>query len=242
MAGLLYKDFAAVKGKLYVIAGVAILLFYIILRFAMPNELGDIFLVTGLVNITTCAFFVILFILEIKLLETDEGRKQKNYFLSLPVTKKQYVASKYIFILIAFYAVLSLGLLLSYICNIDCQSEDMLKLLSGYSGLLPMLVCAFLVVPAIELPFFIIWGSQRGKQIKTGLVMGIFFVIVVYLLFGDLTILDKISVMQIMEYLEKHPDTTMILQVVTPYVSFLLYYLSYRISYAAFARREREDD
>lgn len=242
MAGLLYKDFASVKGKLYVILGVAILLCYGILRFALPNELGDLLLVTGMVNITLWSFFVIVFVMEIKLLETDEGRKQKNYFLSLPVTKKQYVASKYIFILIAFYAVLSFGLLLSFICNIDCQSEDMLKLLSGYSGLLPMLTCMLLIVPAIEMPFFIIWGSKRGKQIKVGLVMGIFFALVVYLLFGDLTILDKISVMQIMEYLEKHPDTMMILNVVTPYVSFLLYYLSYRISYAAFARREREDD
>lgn len=242
MAGLLYKDFATVKGKLYVIAGLVILLFYSIIRFVMPNEFGDILLVTGLVNITILAFGIIIYQLEISILESDEGRKQKNYFLSLPVTKKQYVASKYIFILIAFYGVLSLGLLLSFICNIDCQSEDMLKLLSGYSGLLPVLACVLLVVPAIEMPFFIIWGSKRGKQIKVGLVMGIFFAIVVYLLFGDLTILDKISVMQIIEYLKEHPDMTMILNVVTPYVSFLLYYLSYRISYALFARREREDD
>ncbi len=242
MAGLLYKDFATVKGKLYVIVGVAILLFYSIVRFAMPNEFGDIFLVTGLVNITILAFGIIIYQLEISILEADEGRKQKNYFLSLPVTKKQYVASKYVFILIAFYGVLSLGLLLSFICNIDCQSEDMLKLLSGYSGLLPVLACILLVVPAIEMPFFIIWGSKKGKQIKVGLVMGIFFAIVVYLLFGDLTILDKISVMQIIEYLNEHPDTTMILNVVTPYVSFLLYYLSYRISYTTFERREREDD
>lgn len=242
MAGLLYKDFVALKGKMYVTGALILLALFFGLRLLCTDDAGDFLLISLGMTIPVFAFMGILYQTEISLMETDEGKKQKQYFLSLPVTGKQYVASKYLFILLAFYAVLSWGLLVGYICIINCQTEEMQKMLSTFMGVLPALACGFLVVPTIELPFFIIYGSKRGKRIKTGFLMLFFLAMVVFLLFGDLTILDRISLAAVLAYLEEHPDTFLILQVVAPYASFALYYLSYRISCAQFVRREWEDD
>lgn len=155
MAGLLYKDFAAIKGRVYVVGAVAVLILSLALRLILPKELGDYLLVPGGISIILLAFMGILYQIEVSLLETDEGKKQKHYFLSLPVTGKQYVASKYLFILLAFYFVLSFGLLMGFIFDINCETEEMQKLLIGFMGALPVLACTLLIVPTIELPFLL---------------------------------------------------------------------------------------
>ena len=111
-----------------------------------------------------------------------------------------------------------------------------------FDGLLPAMTCGFLLLPAIELPFFIGMGTKRGSQVKTGLLIMVFFLIIVYLFFGDLTILDRINFMAILNYLKNHTALLLVLQVAAPYGVFLLYYLSYRISCVLFRKRGLEND
>lgn len=243
MTGLLYKDFVAVKGKIYVaicfLVTVAVLLSVLIIP---SDEVSDNFIWYGIMIAIGMGYFVIISKLEISLMEVDEGRRRKNYILSMPVSKNKYVASKYIFLLIAFYTLMSLGIFLSSMLKINRNGEEILLYADIMSALLPVITGLVMIIPSIEMPFFVGLGVKKGLQMKTGIVIGLFFFIIAYMLFGDLTVLSRISPEGLLEYLLRHKGVTMIVQVAAPYIMFGLYYLSYRISCALFARKEWSDD
>lgn len=242
MAGLLYKDFMAVKGKLYVIAGIAVTLLTFVLRIAVPAEESDIFIMSLCISATVIFYLIIVGKIEVSVISADEGRKQKQYFLSLPVSGQQYVASKYLFLLLAFYIAMSVSMLMGAIGRIQCQSDEIDQMLSQWMALVPVLACVFLLIPAIELPFFLAYGAKKGGRLKTGLLICFFFLVIAYLMFGDLNVFDRVSVAELLKYLAGHKEMLLILQVLVPYLTLGLYYLSYRISCRLFGRKEWEDD
>ena len=243
MTGLLYKDFVAVKGKIYVAACFLVTAVIFLSVLLIPSdEVSDNFIWYGIMAAIGLGYFAIISKLEISLMEVDEGRRRKNYILSLPVSKNKYVASKYVFLLIAFYIVMSLGIFLSAMLKVGREGSDVLYQADMMSALLPVITATLMIIPSIEMPFFVGLGVKRGMQMKTGIVIAIFFFIIAYMLFGDLTVLDRISVEMLVEYLMKHKNVLMVLQVVAPYVLLGLYYLSYRISCVLFSRKEWSDD
>lgn len=242
MTGLLYKDFVAVKGKVY-IRSILVLFFLMLgLRLLLPPSEVDFVVMSLWFTSVMILFIVILSKLEVSIVSVDEGRKSKQYYLSLPLQKKQYVASKYIFILLAFYITLLFGMVAGQMCLINCMDETAKNMIDQCMGLLSLLFCEFMIVPAIELPFLIGFGSKKGSIIKTGIIFAIFFIVIVYMLFGDLSIVDKISLASLINYCSDHPEVLFVLNVVSPYITFGLYYLSYRISCLLFERKEWEDD
>lgn len=242
MAGLLYKDFVAVKGKLYIVCILAGMLLLFCVRVALHIEGMDLIMFALYMFIAIALFGLLVNQLEIRVISVDEGRKQKNYFLGLPLSRQQYVASKYIFLLIGFFTVLSVLVLTGYICLIGCRDKAMNESIGQLMSLMPVLACVLLFVPSIELPFFIGFGSKKGYQIKNGLLIICFFLGIIYLLFGNLAVLENISLIDFLNYMEKHPGITLSLQVSMPYCSLGMYYLSYRISCLLFLRKEWEND
>ena len=95
MAGLLYKDFVAIKGKIYVAVMAGVLGVFLGLRLAVRNEMIDVLICMLYTCIVLTLYFFVLSNIEISLITVDEKRNQKNYFLSLPVSKQKYIASKY---------------------------------------------------------------------------------------------------------------------------------------------------
>ncbi len=243
MTGLLYKDFVSVKGKIYVAACfAAVAVFLLSVLFIPSDEVSDNFIWYGMMIAIAMGYFVIIGKLEISLMEADEGRRRKNYILSLPVSKNKYVASKYIFLLIAFYTLMSVGIFLSAMLKVNRGSSGILYQADIMSALLPVITCAVMVIPSIEMPFFVGLGVKKGMQMKTGIVIGIFFLIIAYAMFGDLTVFDRISAEKLAEYLTQHKNVLMTVQVAAPYILLGLYYLSYRVSCTLFARKEWSDD
>ena len=242
MAGLLYKDFAAVKGKAYVIGILLIMGAMILCRLTLPAEETDIAVWAASLLVTALLLCPMIGKLEISIIFADEGKKQKQYFLSLPLSPQQYVASKYVFVLIAFYSLLSVSMMLQSICLIGCEDRMVQELAPAFQSVLPVLFCMALLVPAVELPFFIGFGTKAGGRIKTGLLVAVFFLIIVFLLFGDLTIFDRINFISILHYLDRHTGVVLCANVLAPYVSLLLYYLSYRIACRLFAGKGWEND
>lgn len=243
MTGLLYKDFVAVKGKIY--AGACLLVTAVIFLSVLlipSDEVSDNFIWYGIMSAIGLGYFVIIGKLEISMMEVDEGRRRKNYILSLPVSKNKYVASKYIFLLIAFYTLMSLGIFLSSMLKINRSSEDILLYADIMSAALPVITALVMIIPSVEMPFFVGLGVKRGIQMKTGIVIAIFFFIIAYMLFGDLTIFNRISLEGLLEYFTRHKDVMMIIQVAAPYMLLGVYYLSYRLSCVLFARKEWSDE
>lgn len=242
MVGLLYKDFVAIKGRIYLIFLSLGMVLTVLLRMALHFEGIDLIIFTLYFCFTMILFLFLVNKIETAIIATDEGRKRKNYCLGLPISKQTYVASKYIFLLIGFFVVMSMLILLGSFCRIGCEDKVMEGNIIQLIGLVPSLACIMLFISSIELPFFIGFGSKKGAYLKTGLLIACFFLIIVYLMFGNLDIFDQISIINLFNYLEKHPDIALTCQVFIPYCSLGLYYVSYRISCLLFLRREWEND
>ena len=175
MLGLLYKDYIAVKGKYFLVALLGQLVLITGIRFLVPAETADIILMPLVLVILCCLAGMIPFSFEVRLMKTDEGRKQKQYFLSLPVSRRQYVASKYVFLAIAFYMVQAVGSFEFIVCQVNVKSERMAADITSSQLLVIAFISVCLIVCAFELPFFIGMGVKRGRAAKEGLFFAFFF-------------------------------------------------------------------
>ena len=162
MAGLLYKDFIAIHGKCIVIAMAILSAFLMVTVVCVSSE--DFILIAG------AAFLILSMILPLLvpmcvenwIFSADEGRKRKAYLLSLPLSKKQYVASKYIFTLICYYVVLSVTTFWLLFANCALEPYINVENLEAIGGLMPLYIYLCLVLSAFEMPFFILLGFKGG--------------------------------------------------------------------------------
>ena len=242
MTGLLYKDFVAIRGKLYVIISVATLLLITLLRWLIRDDAGEYLLVMYLIAFPVAAYTLVSNKIETDLMRIDEAKKQRQYCHSLPVSKKQYVASKYVFMLVVYFIVQSMVALLCSIMLVGNVTNLCMEFATLIMGSIPILTTAVMVISAMELPFFIVAGYKKGNLIKQGLLEAFFAILVVYLMFGDLTIFEKFSVEAFVTWTNNHQDVLNTMHVITPLVGLVVYYISYRISCFLYERREFSDD
>lgn len=242
MLGLLYKDYIAVKGKYFLMVLFGQFLLLTAIRLTVVDEVVDHILPPMVMMMLCCLAAVLPFVFELSLMKADEGRKQKQYFLSLPVSRRQYVASKYLFLAIAFYIIQSVATFEFLMCQVNMKSEEMSAKLSTFQMLVPTFIALCMVVCALELPFFVGMGVKKGMVAKESIIFIVFFLGVAYVMFGDLSIVEEANVMSLIDYFMKHPEISMTVQVLSPIVSILLYYVSYLISARLFEGKEWEDE
>ena len=243
MLGLLYKDFIAVKGKIILIFLAVQFVLFALMRFSLTNDaVMDSMFVALLYPIYGVSAMVITGTYTVSLLKTDEGKKQKQYFLSLPIDKKQYVASKFLFLAILFYILQSTFIFQIQVCFVNVVSEDAAKYAPAMQALMLGLFLICLVVCGVDLLFYFGLGVDKAKRVIDGLFFVLLFVVVVYFLFGDLSLVEKLNVMSILEYIEEHQEIMFALQILPPLLGCLLYYICYLGSVKLFERREWEDE
>lgn len=242
MAGLLYKDFVAIRGKIYAISAVVAILGVWILRLLTNTDEMEWLLVLFVIVLVMILFFLISNKIEVDLLLVDEAKKQKQYCVSLPVTKKEYVAEKYVFMLLTYYIVQSICVLIGNIMVMDCITTVCEQMTSALMAMLPIVTSVVMMVCAVELPFFIGLGYKKGSFLKQVLLMSIATIVIVYLLFGDLAVFDKLSLDGLIRWIENHRGVMSAMQMFLPVIALGFFYISYRISYALYQRRELSDD
>ena len=242
MAGLLYKDFVAIRGKIYAICMVAVLVLGFVLRLIVKDEATEYILVMYVPLMVFSLYLHVNNKMETDLMQVDEAKKQKQYCLSLPVNKKLYVAEKYVFMLLIFYIAQSFVALFCSIMAVDCVTTICMQILSSIMAIIPIITTGMMTLAAIELPFFIGAGYKKGKILKQGILEGFFVVFIVYLLFGDLNVFEKFSLEIFVTWLEEHQDVVNALHVFTPVIGLAVFYISYRISCFLYERRELSDD
>ena len=242
MAGLLYKDFVAIRGKIYAICMVVVLVLGFVLRLIVKDEATEYILVMYVPLMVFSLYLLVNNKMETDLMQVDEAKKQKQYCLSLPVNKKLYVAEKYVFMLLIFYIAQSFVALFCSIMAVDCVTDICMQILSSIMAIIPIITTGMMTLAAIELPFFIGAGYKKGKILKQGILEGFFVVFIVYLLFGDLNVFEKFSLEMFVTWLEEHQDVVNALHVFTPVIGLAVFYISYRISCFLYERRELSDD
>ena len=158
------------------------------------------------------------------LFQADERRTWQYFALSTPQKEQGQIGSKYVLVLLVNLVTLLWLLLL------DCVFGHMAEK-PGLSTSSPLLLffSLMLVMDAIEMPFVFRFGSTYGTKCKGFLLLGIFGVVAIYLLYGDISFLrtgDPLSA-----FLEKLQGGTMhrFLDLL-PYIAAVLYFLSYCLS------------
>ena len=90
MLGLLYKDFLAIKGKIYIWSLMAIVGVMFVYRMLVEGQENDMLIMALCIVIIEVLYMVMVGKVVNSMVEVDEGQKQKQYFISLPISKKQY--------------------------------------------------------------------------------------------------------------------------------------------------------
>ena len=243
MLGLLYKDFIAVKGKNLLVFLLAQFGVFTLLRFMITGDaIVDSILVAILFPIYGVFSVMVVSQCALSIIKSDEGKKQKQYYLSLPISKKQYVASKYLFIAIAFYILQSTFIFQLQVCSVNLISDQAASQVSVIQSIIPVLFSVAMVISALDLIFYFGLGVARAKNAINGLFFLLLFVVMTFFLFGDLSLIENFNLVAIMDYLQKHYEIMLAVQVLAPVAALVMYYGCYRISVKLFERREWEDE
>lgn len=175
--------------------------------------------ISMLIFLTTIALSTNLFVF-------DEKPTSINFLFSTPQAAKGQIQSKY-------YTLLLVNLGILFICFI---LDIILMLMIGEhavsaSVLCMLLFCFSLILLAIRIPFIIRFGSGISSIVIATYIIAIIAVVIIYGLFGDISFLfdkHKISLEEIFSYLQS--GKVILPLSFIPYISVLIYYLSYRIS------------
>ncbi len=228
MLGIIYKDLYLLKKDL-LINGITMALFVIAATcfpygaFQDLREWGMHVMVPAyLLVCTMCGTFAYT----IKLIELDEKKRWSSFVISGPLGYKQLILSKYF-----------LAMALCWIPVVVHAFGEVIGLLipNTISGLTGITVTGFyfsILYCAVEFPFQFRYGSKHGVKYKVGFLLLLFYLGMIYLLFGP-----PIDSNEIIDYLFKLakgeaqlPKWTHYVGVFLPYVAMGAYYISYKIS------------
>ncbi len=259
MGGLLYNAFVSVRGKKMIrISGIVTILFILVKRIfpgwrvitryvsydengVMTSDLDILLSLLPAVLIITALDVVNIW--NSRCIESDEKNKIRTYLAALPLGKNAYVASKYVFIGITYFVLLSLSYVW-YITagafSIDAYAIQMIDI--SMSLLMPVFSFA-LLISAEELFLFLVLGKKKAMMIKVGvcLLLGIAFV--GWLLFGNLYIIEEgFYVDKLVDWMKTHTFEVVHIQILSPVISLLIYFGSYKLCCWFYNRKERDYD
>lgn len=254
MIGLLYQDFLRVKGRLilFVLLG-QFLVFTLLELLTADDPVNAYMLIVFFITVIILAFLFISSYLETSLMKGVDTAKDVRYYLSLPLSKQDYVAEKYVFLLITmwtFGAFFTFEILFLQMVP-DKVTPGLTAAMGNTSGvsaaslatvLLPtvflFMLSLTLFICAVELPFYFRFGAEQGKAVKSALIILLAFAAFVYAMFGDLSIFDHWDIFALMDYLQAHPDFNFLLNVLPPILCGVLYWGSYKLSVKVFITKE----
>lgn len=244
MRSLLYKDYVATNGPVVIGGfGFSTLLVIVCALTVWSTAKSDMEILLGLwtpmVFMGGCVYLLILMS---QLFQSDSGKNCRDYLLTMPVDKKEYLMSKYIYYLVANYLVLSWGVFLSMIAATAVKTEGMMMMVSTIQLMGPILIPAMLIMAAVIFPLYILYGKKKGDMIFRGFSVTLCIIFFVWLLFGDISGLTNMDFETNMKWVEEHTGLVVILNTVFPIVTGVIYYLSYRITAGIFVRKERDLD
>lgn len=241
MKGFMYQDFIAIKGK-YLLAGMAgtfgLLLCSGLL--GMDETAGYMLVVSVYMCIWTGVVVGLTELLPERLVSPNETTVTRKWISALPGGKLQYVKEKYLFLGLCDYISYSYLMLVGMLVLVYCPEEYLTKSVMLVQMSVDILF-ALLVVQAVELPVALCLGRAAAKSILNVIMVLLFLGFFVFLLFGDIALLDR-WVFYLADWLQKNPELVMMLAVLTPSLSIGCYGASYKICCQVFQKEGRRHE
>ncbi len=155
----------------------------------------------------------------------DELAKADRYILTLPITKKEVILSKYILIVLSTLIGCIIGIFLSSIIIfiIKQQSTNIVDLLSIGTGA----ILGIGIVEAIQVPCIYKFGAEKGRIVLFIIAALVSLFASVMIFFGS-SININFSFDSIQNYLP----------VIFIVLTMTVYYISYKISYVIYSKKE----
>ena len=253
MGGLLYRDFvAACKVKKFNIvwALVVVVALYIVLRVIFPGDAfaNDPLSVNEMGMSSVDAIFAMVFLVVPVLLLAvtgyavnniivmDEKNKVRTYILGMPVSKNKYIASKYIFVLIACYVTITVSYIMGSFCMAFSSGDKIQESVGAFLSIISMMVYFTVFYMSLDLPMLILYGKAKAQVIEYAILSILLFAAAAFVLFVDF---DKINLVEsVMKWWDNNTTLIAIIQVLAPVIVGGIFYLSYRTTCSVAARRE----
>ena len=254
----MYKDFVAIKGKRICIILLSAIAILCILRMIFPGSLAE-----GLemisendqgIRINTldlmfvmpyiCIIFSIVCFIDMwcaRLSEADESCSRiKNYVYSLPVSANSYVASKYVFITIATYVLISLLSITGIVLAAFAEEGYVLDILRMFEVMVLPVTSLLILVASIELPLYILIGREKGNLVKVAISLLLVFVLIGFMLFADMSWLSEREEFfnKFFNWFMKYKTEVTMVSYLMPIADLIILFISYRITVFFKARQE----
>ena len=202
----------------------------IILIFCSIGTVG-----TDAVNAAPIFITVMIGMIVLSTFNYDEASHAEKYILSLPLTRKEIVMSKYVLAIVANILGSIVGILLTIIIvnviNV-IRPEDLIKLdfenlsITAVSG-----IFGVALIQAIQIPSVYRFGAEKGR-IQMFLLLFLLVLMIAGVGFLITKIGFDINIEKINRFMNHFGIPILIL------VSAILYYISYKISYKIFKKKE----
>lgn len=224
MIGLLYKEIIVHKKQLLWILPIILIasLFPLIPTLTTPDlESWELQLTLGLSTIIT---MLVLGMFQQGIFEADENNKWKMFILSAPGGSVRQTGVKYIFTLI-FSGLSALLIFIMFHINGSIMKTDV----SINTDILMILLAIQLFLRTLEIPFILRFGSKNGSIYRMILTGAVTLTIIIYGLFGDLSIFGSGEqfVKWFMDFFSK--DNSLLFRTL-PLMVLPFYFLSFLLS------------
>lgn len=153
----------------------------------------------------------------------------------MPVKKRSYVTSKYIFVG-AFVLASFLLFLLIHFVNIRFSYTKVISEMM-YKISVPI-ICIIVFIFALELPFYILKGVEKAMLLKIAIVMTIGLALMGFIFFGNLEVFRNFNIITIAQWFDRHNITGKLVKTVTPCAACIAYIVSYLFTAARYDKKE----
>ena len=221
MRGLMYKQFMTFRAPAAIIIGFQLFLaaMAILIYFENPEQ-GD----RSLMTVAMIAPFILFSITNSELFRYDEREKWCCFAASTPQTSTGQVRVKYCFTLAAHSVMLFVGMLCDAVFIAVLGDTTASGMTVGV-----LFFCISLIMNALEYPFYFRFGSDHGSQVKGASIWAVVLLIMIYLLFGDISFLLGENLTDFFAAL--FSSTAMMWNMaLLPAASLVIFYLSYLVS------------
>ncbi len=221
MRGLMYKQLMTFRVPAEIIIAVQLLMAVTGLSVYQNNTArGDRSLMAAVMIVP----FILFSMTNGELFRYDEREKWCCFAASTPQTLKGQVRVKYYFTLAAHSVILFVGMLCDCVF-VGVTGNTAVSCIS--TGVL--FYCISLILNALEYPFYFRFGSDHGGQVKAASVWTIILLIMIYLLFGDISLLLNMELPDL-NSLINNSSLMMWTMALLPAAAAVIFFLSYLIS------------
>ena len=186
MKGLMYKDFIAVKGHIFVFSLIGIVGIFSVLRFMFFGNENDV-----LLGYLFCLVSMILVMIPMMftryIFGQDAKSRSRAYLLSLPIKQSDYVASKYVMYIVYYYITIGVITFLSMLYMSAAVDEEMILKTQTQASMMVVLVAVLLIFHAFQFPGYFIYGTQKAYETDAAIAVILFMALLPVALFADFT-------------------------------------------------------